>query len=436
MSETARRLMQIAKYEGADNVVVGVINENKRQIHISNNKIITTVSTSWTGVNVFLSFQGRTIAATIKSVNFNELEKKVKHLIYLTKYMVPNPNFMEIARGPFVYADIDETYDQRLTEDLTPLIEDSISAVTQSGPYNTAGDLCYRNFTTSLATSHDIEAFDKGTDVRFVIRVFSRKGTSGFGFSCSRTADNFRPMAAAMDAVKVVEKCGNAKRIKSGKYNVVFSPFAFGGCISNLLARFISAARVRSNMSPFRKINAKIASEILTVFDDGSCPGGFVSRKFDDEGVTTQRNLIVDKGFIISYLQNTSTALRTGNKTTANAGLIIPEPWNIIIEPGNLVVDEMLSNGTIYIDGLEAIRYRNIFTGDFTALAMNSAFLVKNDEFLPIKEIRIVDNVIHLLQNITDLSKESKWVQWRNECPVPCLVPYAVVKGLPVRIIQ
>ena len=67
------------------------------------------------------------------------------------------------------------------------------------------------------------------------------------------------------------------------------------------------------------KLGEKIASEALTIIDDATMPGLFGSSPFDDEGVTSRRTVVIERGVLKSYLLNTYTALKLGLKTTGNA---------------------------------------------------------------------------------------------------------------------
>ena len=46
------------------------------------------------------------------------------------------------------------------------------------------------------------------------------------------------------------------------------------------------------------KLGEKIASENLTVIDDGTLPGLFGTSPFDDEGVPTRRTTVIERGIL------------------------------------------------------------------------------------------------------------------------------------------
>ena len=67
------------------------------------------------------------------------------------------------------------------------------------------------------------------------------------------------------------------------------------------------------------KLGEKVASDDVTVIDDGTMPGLFGTSPFDDEGVPSRRTVVIERGVLKSYLMNTYAARKLGMKTTGNA---------------------------------------------------------------------------------------------------------------------
>src|SRR5439155_3026824 len=86
------------------------------------------------------------------------------------------------------------------------------------------------------------------------------------------------------------------------------------------------------------KLGQKVASDTLTVIDDGTIPGLFGTSPFDDEGVPTRRTVVIEKGVLKNYLMNTYTARKLGMKTTGNAARGIT--GNAGIGHGNLYLEK------------------------------------------------------------------------------------------------
>ncbi len=66
------------------------------------------------------------------------------------------------------------------------------------------------------------------------------------------------------------------------------------------------------------KLGQQIASEKVTLIDDGTLRGQYGSSKFDDEGMPRQRNILIENGVLKSYLCDRLGALRLGMKASGS----------------------------------------------------------------------------------------------------------------------
>src|SRR5207253_1777394 len=117
----------------------------------------------------------------------------------------------------------------------------------------------------------------------------------------------------------------------------------------------------------------KIASDELTIIDDGTMPGLFGTSPFDDEGVASRRTLVIERGVLKSYLLNTYTARKLGLKTTGNAsrglaGNAGVGPGNFYIEAGSRSEEDLIKGirSGLYVTELIGAS-ANTVTGDYSA---------------------------------------------------------------------
>ena len=182
------------------------------------------------------------------------------------------------------------------------------------------------------------------------------------------------------------------------------------------------------------KIGKKIANEKLTIYDSGVEKDGLFSTKFDDEGVATRKTCIVENGVLKTYLHNSTTAEKFKAETTGNAGIIAPTPWNIIVKEGDASLDEILQEMKegIFITNVWYTRFHNYRTGDFSTVARDIAFYIKNGEIKHIlKNIRISDNMERLLKNAEMISKEQKQIYWW-EVENPVFSPHVMIRDVKI----
>lgn len=271
---------------------------------------------------------------------------------------------------------------------------------------------------------------DRNSMAYFSIRVFD-KDSSGHAVSCSRKLMNIDEKIAK-DAEEIAMKGKKPKMVKEGKYDVIFTPLAFANLLS-YFSNFCSAFAVDAGYSFLvNKIGKKVANECITIYDSGIERDGIYSTKFDDEGVATRKTCIVKDGILKTYLHNSTTAKKHNTKTTANAGIISPSPWNVVLKEGEYSVEEMIEevkNGLL-ITNLWYTRFHNYIKGDFSTVARDSAFYIRNGEIeSAVKGIRISDNLERLFKNINALSKHKKQIYWW-EMENPVFSTYALIKDV------
>ncbi|MCK4501305.1 TldD/PmbA family protein, partial [Candidatus Babeliales bacterium] len=317
-------------------------------------------------------------------------------------------------------------------------VEKAINKALASGAKRTAG--VFENSVTnvSLLTSNDVKANDKGTHSYFSIRAFNDKYASCQKVGFSRILNLLDVENLAEEAALISKQCLNPEHGKFGKFDVVFESLPFANIIDNL-GMALSAFSVEAGLSCLKNmIGKQVANKKITIIDNGMLRNGFNSSKFDAEGAPTQRNTMIDKGILKTYLHNTSTAKRFNTKTTANAGLLSPEPTNLILEKGDFSKQELfeqVKNG-LYITNIWYTRFQNYHTGDFSTIPRDGIFVIKNGQISkPIKGIRISENMLNLLKNVAAIgNKPKRVIGWEVETPV--VSPAVLVRDVNVNVYQ
>ena len=210
--------------------------------------------------------------------------------------------------------------------------------------------------------------------------------------------------------------------IDPGKYDIILGRPALGNLL-NYTASFAGAYSALVGYSCFiKKIGQKVASELVTLKDDGRLPNGINSSKSDDEGVPTQETIIIENGVFKTFLHNTSTAKYFKTETTGNAGIISPEPWNIVLESGDFTEDELISDikKGVYIENATYTRFQNPVEGTFSSILRDGIFLIENGEIKRgIKGARLSDSILNILASIDGISKNKEQIlHWWMENPV------------------
>ncbi|MBN1157460.1 TldD/PmbA family protein [Candidatus Woesearchaeota archaeon] len=423
------------KKNGAEDVIISLETCTTSQIKFSNSRIVSMFQWDLKNAGIFASFSKRLVSTVLKEVSKKHIDETISKINKFINFCKENNDYNGIAKGPFRYRRIKKTHDEKienLEDEGIDIVKQSIDIAKRKGIEKTAGLFETSSHKTFLLTSNDVEALDTGTEAQFSFRALKTKDSSGHFTSSARMLNNVDFESVCEEACEIANKSLNPGDGKQGKYDVLFHPMAF----ANLLDSFGNAAsafHVESGMSCLKdKIGKKVASSNVCIYDYGNLKNSPGTATFDAEGVPTRKTTMVKDGILKGYLHNTSTAKRFKTKTTANAGLIAPQPTTIAISEGKFDKEGLIGRikKGIYVTNIWYTRFNNYTTGDFSTIPRDGIFLIENGKIKkPIKNIRISDNLLRMMQNISGTGNDSRIIQnWETEVPVLC--PHVFVTGV------
>ncbi|MBC7348541.1 MAG: TldD/PmbA family protein [Candidatus Aminicenantes bacterium] len=174
-----------------------------------------------------------------------------------------------------------------------------------------------------LASSLGLLKSYKSSGCGFGVGVIAEKGeqkSSGYE-SCQRRfySDLKPPAEIARRAAEQALMMLDPRPVKTQRAAVILDPDVAYAILGGII-QAINGERVLQGASFLgKKLGQKIASDLITIIDDGTMEKGLASAPFDGEGVPTQKRLVVDKGVLKGFLYNTYAARRAGVKSTGNA---------------------------------------------------------------------------------------------------------------------
>lgn len=427
-------IMKKGKALGADEVIAQTSFGRYRQTRFSNNQVDISIGWNSYVTDVVLSWKKRFVATQIR--DFQNVDETIKRLFDLAKASKENPLYGGVAKGRFTYAKSKADKGTANLENPAEYVFEAVEAARkEGGPETTAGGIFFASFeNVYLVSSEGPLGEDQRSAVELSIRAFSQKEASGHGVECSSTLKGFEPARAGAKAGEIARQAKNPKAGVEGRYDIVFDPLVVGSLLG-MWGPMTSAYNVMIQLSIFvNKLGQKVASDIVTIRD---VPAYYSmsNRVFDDEGVATRENVLIDKGVLKTYLHNTSTAKIFKTETTANAGLVTPTPWNLELDASGISKDEMFSEVKrgLYLTNTWYTRFQNYATGDFSTIPRDGMFLIENGEIKQSwKDIRISDNALKMLNNIVGISKERQHVHWWDEANPPSLSPYVLMKDVQI----
>jgi TldD protein len=111
----------------------------------------------------------------------------------------------------------------------------------------------------------------------------------------------------------------DAKPPKGGKSPVVLGPNVVGVFVHEAFGHLAEADLALSGGVLQNNLGKKIGSDVVTFYDDGTIDGAFGSFKYDDEGVPTQKTLLIKDGVVTGLMHNRETAQKFNVAPTGNA---------------------------------------------------------------------------------------------------------------------
>lgn len=433
INELAYLALEEALKLGATDVSVICTKTNENLIRFSNNSITVNKNINNLELFLYLAKDKKRIIGATSNPNIKGIKEFTSNLIKACEALSPSVDYTPLPKIESKYL-LHGIYDEKLVKDGTTLIEfvkEAIDAALKAGADRVSGSLMVSEENIVILTSGNANGQDKKTKILLNVRAFSKEA-SGQGLSCAARLKDFNPNEAGREAGEYAKASINPKPWEEGIYDLITLPTVTADIIQHV-GSFASAFAVDSGLSFLAdKIGQKVSVDCFTLRDYGVIDGGFGGRGFDDEGFPTRENVIIEKGVLKSYLHNSTTAKKFNTSSTGNAGIIDPHPWNLVVDPGSMVLDDMIREVKkgIMVTNNWYTRFQNLRAGEYSTIPRDAAFLIENGMIKhPVVGLRISDNLPRQLANIVAMSKERKWIEWW-EVSVPTLAPSMLIKDV------
>lgn len=324
------------------------------------------------------------------------------------------------------FASVKNTYDHSIvelrSEDLVKMASVMLDAAenTDKRVFPIEGGAGASYLSTAIANSNGIASVDHGTIIECSLATVGHEGGEVtpvcFEFNAERSY-NIDPEWVGKEAARLAASALKTKKIETKNTNVIFTQSAFQELLYFTLINAVKADYVQRNQSAFKgKIGEKVASEIVTIYDDGLFSGGLRTWKFDGEGVPQQKTLIIEKGVLCNFIYDNYTAKKEGKESTGNATragyLSTPniEATNFHFMPGNKSSEELIGevDEGLLVYYLQGAHSSNPASGDFSVVA-TPAWKIENGEIAyATKGAMLAGNIFQLLKNILALADNER----------------------------
>jgi PmbA protein len=338
------------------------------------------------------------------------------------------------------YTATEKTFDKKIvnlsSEDLVQLAVTMLDAAGQVDKrvFPIEGAVGAGYIANAIVNSNGITGFDKGTVIECSVATLAKEGNSVtpvcFEFNAARDY-RLDPAWVGKEAAKMAFSALKTKSVETKSGKVILTQFALQDLLSYTLINAIRADSVQRGQSPYKgKLGEKVASENLSIYDDGLFTGGLRTGSFDGEGIPHQKTPVIERGILRNFLYDNYSAKKDGKESTGNASragyLSTPgiDTTNFHLLPGNKTSEEMLSEveDGLIVYYLQGAHSSNPVSGEFSVVA-TPAWKIKDGKISHCSRgVMLAGNVFELLKNISVVGGNerqigqliSPWIQVEN----------------------
>ena len=264
------------------------------------------------------------------------------------------------------------------------------------------GSADYQKSVFSLGVSGQLV---RGTDMLFVGDDYS---------SC-------HPVLNVDEIIKTVlyhlELAKNTSSISTKRMPVIFTQNGVASAfVAPLMAAFNGKTCLEGASPICGKLGQMVFDKNLSVFDDPTInlrPG---SQPVDDECVPCRKNVLIDHGKVNMFLYDLQTAAKAKKQSTGNGirqgGLPSPSMHAFVLEQGKTSFDDMVKgiDEGLIVEYVMGATQGNVLGGDFSGNVL-LGFKIENGKIVGrVKDTMVSGNIYQLLNNISAIGSDGKWV--------------------------
>ncbi len=277
-----------------------------------------------------------------------------------------------------------------------------------------------------IANTEGTYAQDRQIRTRLAISAVADKGQGTQTGSCSpgrrmglEMFDSVDPRAVGIKAAKQAVTMAGAGYCPAGVMSVAIEN-GFGGVIFHeACGHSLEASSVAYGQSQFAgKLGELIANPKVTAIDDGTIPNAWGSINIDDEGTPAQKNVLIEKGVLKSYMIDKFNGRRMGMASTGNS-----RRQSYAYTPTSRMTNTYIAAGEDKNEDIIAsIEYGlyaasmgggsvNPVTGEFN-FAVNEGYMIRNGKICePVRGASLVGKGSEILRNIDMVGTDMEQAQ-------------------------
>lgn len=418
--DIALKALDMAKTAGAQQARVTYTHSCLNQYTLLDGELEKLQHSLGSSLFIQLYSNGKYGAFSTNRMEGNELQKFIEDALLSIDYLTPDPcrglpnpelyfkgECMDLHQDDPTYSEISPESKKELLLEVAQEADRSDSRIISvSNDYEDFKEVIY------IADSQGFEGLTSQTLFSLSAEC-SVKGKGGarpqnWWFDSSMFYKTL-PKGCCKEAVERTLAMIGAKKIKSGKYNIIIDRSVASKVVSPIFSALSGGSIQQRNSFLLDKLGKNVLGEKLTIKDTPHAPGFMGSRWFDSEGIATKEMEIVSEGVPQLYFLNSYFANKL-NTTPTIESVSVPTINPFGASDAASMMKEMGSG--ILITGFNGGNC-NGASGDFSFGI--EGYLFKDGVILhPIKEMNMTGNILYLWKNVTnigtDYRKCSRWL--------------------------
>ena len=282
-----------------------------------------------------------------------------------------------------------------------------------------------------IASSDGRLVTDRRPLIALGVQVVARAGAereNGYVGDGGRTGitvfDRVTPEAIARESARIASSKLGARDAPSGEMPVVIGAGGGGVLLHEAVGHGLEADFNRKGTSLYSgRVGDRVASELVTIYDDGDLAGERGSVAVDDEGTAGTHKVLVENGVLRGYMQDRLNARLMGVASTGSGRResyrVLPQPrmCNTYMPPGTSTRDEIVAS----IDqGLYASSFSGgqveISKGDFVFMIAEGYLIEHGKITAPVRGATLVGNGPDAMTKVTMVGHDAQLAHRSYTC--------------------
>jgi TldD protein len=281
-----------------------------------------------------------------------------------------------------------------------------------------------------IATSDGMLVSDARPLIVLGAQIVARNGTRGFGSYADggRTSVAFyertTPEAIAAEAARIAVVNVEAREAPAGEMPVVVGAGGGGVLLHEAVGHGLEGDFNREQTSLYSgRIGERVASELVTIFDDGNIDGERGSISIDDEGTPGRHNVLVDRGVLQSYMLDRLNGRLMGGSSTGSGRRqnfrYLPQPrmCNTYMPAGGTTFDEIIRSVDrgVYAKSFAGGQV-DISRGDFVFMIAEGYLIEGGKITAPIRSATLIGNGPAIMERVVAVGNDARLANGQYTC--------------------